>query len=249
MIDTRAEERFYEARLKVLGESVLDNGIGRLSEKSVHRILKLYIEPDETFHEIQYLGSVADIINDDGIHEIQTRSFEKLIPKLEKFLPTLRVCVVIPIICEKTLRWLDKSDGEISAAKKSPKKESVYTACRELYKIRRYLNHPNLSIRFISMRAEEFRYLDGRDESGKRGATKLDRIPTRIVDDISLSSAKELSQFLSDSVGDEFTLKELSRVSGFPFSVASSVVGVFKAIGAVDFLRKEGRINVYKKIK
>lgn len=248
MIDSQIEARFQQARLKVLGEAVLEDGIGRLSEKSVHRILKVYIEPNEEFHEIPYLGSVADIMNSDGIYEIQTRSFEKLLPKLEKFLKNSRVCIVIPIISEKILRWLDRSSGELSEPKKSPKKESVYTAFRELYRIRKYLNHPNLSIRFITLKAEEFRYLDGRDKSGKRGATKIDRIPTQLVDDVFLSSAKEIVRYLPDSVGAEFTLKDLARAAHFPSAIASCVVGVFKAVGAVEFLRKEGRVNVYKRI-
>ena len=80
MIDSVKEKRFFDAKIRLLSESGADGGIGRLAEKSLHKVLKSYIEPDETFHEREHLGSVADVMNNDGIYEIQTRSAERLIP-------------------------------------------------------------------------------------------------------------------------------------------------------------------------
>lgn len=248
MIDQASFARFAEARIRVLGESVLDSGIGRLSEKSLHKILKLYIEPQEELHEKKRLGSVADILNDDGIYEIQTGSFERLLPKLEKFLPNNRVCVVVPIICEKTVRWLDKSTGEVTEPRKSPKKETPYTAFRELYKIRRFLTHENLSIRMIFLRAEEFKYLDGWDRSKKRGATKIDRIPTALLDDITINSKSDYLRFIPDSLRVEFTARELSLAAQYPARISSYVTGLLRTVGVIQFVRKEGRAYVYKTV-
>jgi hypothetical protein len=47
MID---EKRFFDALSKVTGIEERD-GIGTLSEKPLHKILKFYIEPDKRFHE------------------------------------------------------------------------------------------------------------------------------------------------------------------------------------------------------
>jgi len=232
--------------MKVLGELTAVDGIGRLSEKSLHRILKLYIEPREELHEKKLLGSVADILNEDGVFEIQTRSAERLVPKLSKFLPEMRVCVVIPIICEKTVRWLDKSTGELREPRKSPKKESVYTAFRELYKIRRFLTHENLKIRFIIIKAEEFKYLDGWDKSGKRGATKIDRIPTALVDDVTIESAADYARFIPQGLNAEFTAKELLSAAKYPAKISSYVTGLLRAVGAIELVRLEGRAHVYK---
>ena len=52
-------------------------GIGMLGEKSLHSALKYYYEPDETKHEIAFEGFFADIMNEDGITEIQTGSLLK----------------------------------------------------------------------------------------------------------------------------------------------------------------------------
>ncbi|GHU35836.1 hypothetical protein FACS1894105_05180 [Clostridia bacterium] len=51
------------------------HNIGITNEKSVHRALKLYFEPDESFHEVRILGSIADICRDNMMTEIQCGSF------------------------------------------------------------------------------------------------------------------------------------------------------------------------------
>ena len=59
-------------------------GIGRLNEGSLHKTLKLYFEPDITRHEIKIGRFVADILNEDGIIEIQTRAFRNMKKKDRK---------------------------------------------------------------------------------------------------------------------------------------------------------------------
>ena len=83
MID---RERFERAL--ALANAPTPTCIGTLSERVTHRVLKYYFEPDPNFHEVKYLGSVADIKNSDGIIEIQTKGLDRLRGKLHKFLPT-----------------------------------------------------------------------------------------------------------------------------------------------------------------
>jgi len=52
---------FVRARAVVLGEGVSWSGVGALSEKCLHKILKIYFEPRIEMHEVSYLSSVADI--------------------------------------------------------------------------------------------------------------------------------------------------------------------------------------------
>ena len=53
------------------------SGIGTLSEKTVHAILKNYYEPDEEKQEIPIENSVADIFSDGGIMELHCISHSK----------------------------------------------------------------------------------------------------------------------------------------------------------------------------
>ena len=51
------KERFDWARDKIVGTVRERQGIGTLSEKTVHAVLKNYYAPDEDMHEIPIEGS------------------------------------------------------------------------------------------------------------------------------------------------------------------------------------------------
>ena len=123
------DERFLAACDRIIHTEHIENGIGTLSEKTVHSVLKNYLEPDTTYHEIKTGRYVADIRTPDGIYEIQTRQFNKLRNKLEAFLPEYSVTVVYPIPHIKYLRWIDGQTGEITPARKSPKKRTRTSIC------------------------------------------------------------------------------------------------------------------------
>ena len=72
------EAAFEAARQRIIGKKHDDKGIGTLSEKTLHAVLKAYYEPDEDNQEVAVNGYYADIYNQDGIIEIQTRQLGKL---------------------------------------------------------------------------------------------------------------------------------------------------------------------------
>ncbi len=72
-------------------------GIGTLSEKTVHAVMKNYYAPDTDMHEIPIENFVADIFTGQEIIEIQTRAFYKMRRKLDAFLPLYPVTIVYPI--------------------------------------------------------------------------------------------------------------------------------------------------------
>ena len=139
--------RFTAAKERIIGKNRERNGIGTLSEKTVHAVLKNYYAPDETQHEIPVEGCVADIFNGKEIIEIQTRSFDRMRPKLERFLPLYPVTIVYPIPYCKHVFWIDEETGEISGGRKSPLKGSPYLAFKELYRIKAYLQDPESALR------------------------------------------------------------------------------------------------------
>ena len=55
------ERRFEAARNKIMGADRVRQGIGTLSEKTIHAVLKNYYAPDADMHEIPLEGFVADI--------------------------------------------------------------------------------------------------------------------------------------------------------------------------------------------
>ena len=79
--------RFEKVRDSILGKDRERIGIGTLSEKTLHIILKNYYEPDIDKQEIPIEGYVADIFTGSEIVEIQTGQFNRMREKLKAFLP------------------------------------------------------------------------------------------------------------------------------------------------------------------
>ena len=85
------KERFCEACHALCGSVSSRNVIGVLSEKTLHSLIKRFIEPNDALQEVKVGDYYADIKNEDGIFEIQTRSFNKLRAKLTSYLETEKV--------------------------------------------------------------------------------------------------------------------------------------------------------------
>lgn len=140
-----ARKRFDAARTKVITLRPRErHGIGMQSEKTLHAVLKNYIDPDEDHQEIPIDRYIADIFVRDHIIEIQTANMNAMRAKLACFLPQYPVRVVYPIPAEKWIIWVDPETGELLNKNRSPLRGSFFHAFRELYKIRPYLRDPNL---------------------------------------------------------------------------------------------------------
>jgi len=143
------KDAFELAKNKILRDDRFRHGIGTLSEKTLHAILKLYYGPDTDMHEVPIENYVADIYNGERIIEIQTHDLGRLRGKLEAYLKEYMVTVVYPIPRESKLIWLNAETGEKERSRKSPHKGNVYEAFIELYRIIGFLKNPNLEIRIL----------------------------------------------------------------------------------------------------
>lgn len=242
MID---REAFEAARKKVIGVDRKRSGIGTLSEKTVHAILKNYYEPDEEKQEIPIENYVADIFSDGRIMEIQTRQFNKMRNKLSAFLPLYPVTIVYPIPREKWIIWIDEESGELSRKRKSPAKGNVYLAFIELYKIKMYLKNPNLRVKLVLMDMEEYKLLNGWSRDKKRGSSRYDRIPTELVEEVDITRIEDYMQFVPYDLEEEFTSKEFAKAAHIPVKLAQTVLNILYDIGTVTRTGKKGRKYLY----
>ena len=104
---------FDHTKNKIVGSQRIRQGIGTLSEKTVHAVMKNYYAPDTDMHEIPIENFVADIFTGQEIIEIQTRAFYKMRRKLDAFLPLYPVTIVYPIPHIKWLSWIDEKTGRL----------------------------------------------------------------------------------------------------------------------------------------
>jgi len=239
-------EAFESAKEKIVGKVHNHKGIGTLSEKTVHAIMKNYYEPNEDNHEVKIEGYVADIYNNQGIIEIQTRQFNKLRGKLSTFLNLYPVTIVYPMPYNKWVFWIDNETGETTKKRKAPKRWSAYDAFVELYKIKEFLKNPNLRMRLVLMDMEEYRLLNGWNATKKRGSTRFDRIPLQIKQEVVIEQPDDYMQFIPYDIEEQFTSKEFAKAAKIKVDTARLVLNILYYVGVVKRVGKNGNSFIYE---
>ena len=237
---------FEQAKEQVIGVDRQRLGIGTLSEKTVHAILKRYYAPDEDMHEIPIENYVADIYTGKEIIEIQTAQFNRMREKLKAFLKEYPVTIVYPIPREKWLIWIDEESGELSKPHKSPAKGSAYNAFKELYKIKMFLKEPNLRFKFALLDMEEYRLLNGWSADKKKGSCRYDRIPSRLVEEIEVESVQDYLQFVPYELQENFTSAQFAKAAHIRKPLAQTVLNILTYVECVERVGKEGNSYLYK---
>lgn len=233
-------EAFVNAKDKIIGKAHNNKGIGTLSEKTLHAVLKLYYEPDEDKHEVAMSGYYADIYNDKGIIEIQTRQLNKLRDKLSVFLQDYHVTVVYPLPFNKWLSWVNPDNGEVQGRRKSPRHFTEYDAFYELYKIKSYLKNPNLSINLVLMDMEEYKLLNGWSYDKKRGSTRYDRVPVGIRRIVKFDRIEDYMQLVPADLKEDFTVKDFAMAAGVSVEASRYTLNI---LNYLEIVKRTGRVK------
>ena len=249
LISADSKARFEAARTKIVGIERERRGIGTLAEKTVHAILKNYYAPNEDYHEVPIENFVADIYMDGEIIEIQTRNFNTMRGKLETFLKEYPVTIVYPVPNVKQLIWIDEETGELSAKRKSPVKGNIYAVFKELYRIKMFLKDPNLHLRLVLMNMEEYRLLNGWSKDKKKGSTRDDRIPTELVEEITIDCLQDYLQFLPYDLPEEFTSADYAKKVRITRAVAQTALNLLDYVGVVERIGKQGKSYLYRVVE
>lgn len=239
-------EQFESAIKKIMYGAYRPSGIGTLGEKTLHAVIKQYMEPYDGSHEIKIGPYIADIVGEDGIIEVQTRGFEKLRKKLAVFLDVSRVTVVYPVVRTKWLAWIDPDTGEVGKKRKSPKRGTVFEAFYELYKIKALLCHPNLRILLLLIDMEEYRSLNGWSENRKRGSSRHERIPVELAGEVPIANRQDYRKLIPGGLPEQFTTKDYQKHSGISLGGAQTALNVLCYVGAVRQTGKQGRLKLYE---
>lgn len=243
MID---EKRFAEVKDNFIHAKRERYGIGTLQEKTVHGILKDYYAPDKDMQEIPVNGFVADIFTGSRIIEIQTANFDKIRRKLDSFLPEYPVTIVYPIPRCKWISWIDEASGECSSKRKSPVKGSVYRAFYELYKIKNYLGHKNLSLCFPLLDIEEYRLLNGWSRDKKKGSSRYDRIPVSFAEEICFERVEDYMQLVPYGLKEPFTVEEFATAVKEKKQIIRTVIHILHYLQIVERCENRGRAYTYR---
>ena len=242
---------FLKSIETVSGNNALPSGIGTYKEKTLHRVLKFYFEPDDSFHEVKIGEYVADIKHDNRITEIQTAAFGAIKNRLDFFLRSYEVTVVYPILGKKYLVWVDPESGESSDAVLTPKKGRAIHVLPELGRLGRIFFDNSLSVKCVILEVTEYKMKDGWGNGGKRGAHRIDRVPSALIDIISINDTDDVRRILPYDTGDEFTSKEFAKKCGFSHKSTRDIAMSLKFLQEaeiVDRVSKSGNAYIYRVI-
>jgi hypothetical protein len=242
------ESQFEQILLEYQNGVNQQKGIGTLQEKILHAILKRAYQANDENHEIKLNGYVVDIFSENKVIEIQTRQFNKLRNKLSALLPEYPLTIVYPIPYIKYISWIDPITGESSKHRKSPKQGAIYDSVQELYKIKMFLNHPNLTLHFIFIDIVDYRLLNGWSEDKKKGSWRYDRIPLHYRFTLEMNKQADYRQFIPVELSETFTSKDFMKLSKTSKRVTQITLNILQSVKLIEVIGKQGRLNLYQKI-
>lgn len=230
-MEWRMDEHSFAAACRAVQEmGRADQGVGTLGEKTLHAVLKRMIEPDMARHEVKLGRYTADVLNEQGVFEVQTRNIHKLKPKLTALLPYYPVTVVVPIIETKWLLTMDPETGELTDRRKSPKRGKTAAILPDLAYLKPLLKDPHLSFLLVRLEGEELRKPS---HSRWRSATPLEFAPTRFLGTVRLQTAEDYAALLPPDLPEAFTARELAKALGLPAGESSAAANVLAFMGAI----------------
>lgn len=228
-----------------MAEDCSSGGVGTLSEKAMHKALKLYIEPDASRHEQPLAGYVADIINEGGAIEVQTGDLAILAPKLRTFLEIGPVTVVRPVAVEWRIRWVDPDTAEITPSSRTVRSNRIYSLGRGLCKLWDILLRPDFTLVILTLSLDEYKIRRDKVKRGQR--RRIERIPRELISEIRLCRREDYLIFLPDSLGDEFTMAEYLKAIRSRSRYDQYSLHLLCRLGLVE-RRQQGRKYVYNRI-
>ncbi len=238
------DETSFAAACRAVAETGrVDQGVGTLGEKTLHAVIKRMIEPDMSRHEVKLGRYTADVLNERGVFEVQTRSLHKLKPKLTALLPYYPVTVVIPMIETKWLLTMDPETGELTGRRKSPQRGRAAAVLPDLAYLKPLLKDPNLSFLLVRLEGEQLRIF----VPGRRSATPLELAPTRFLGTVPLKTPADYAALLPPDLAEPFTARELGKALGLPARESGAAANVLRFLGVLRQTGAKDRAYLYER--
>jgi len=221
--------------------------IGTLNEKPLHESLKQwYALPGDLF-EVSMDRFVIDILRDDLLIEIQTRSFGKMKRKLQTLLALHPVRLVYPI---PSLKWIVKEPvtGDAPASRrKSPKRGVFENIFDELISFPELLLNPNLSLELLLIEEEEVRRYDANRGWRRHGWITQERRLLRVTGRKIIHGPADLSAFLPSGLKEPFTTNDIAGALTKPRPLAQKMVYCLRSLGCIKQVGKSSNSILYAK--
>ena len=225
----------------VKNDQFIKESIGTKQEKTIHQFLKYYISNDSKNHEIKINRHIVDVLINNHIYEIQTRSFNTLKEKLKSLLIDYQITIVYPIAYTKILYKLDEN-GEVIQTRKSPKKTHPLSIGEELYKIKDFLKSENLFFKIVLFDVDEYNTTRVSKRKQLR-TTKIDQYPKDIIKVYNINQINDWINLFPKL--ENFTTKSFMKETKMSLKQAGHTLNVFRHLGIIEITNKKGNAYIY----
>ncbi|HEY5889912.1 MAG TPA: hypothetical protein VIW94_04310 [Acidimicrobiia bacterium] len=221
-------------------------GIGTLGEKPLHASLKRWYAAPGDQIEVPFEGYVIDLVREDLLIEIQTRSFSSMKSKLTKLLDGgHRVRIVHPIAID---RWIVKVDGagDLVSRRRSPKHGSALDIFSELVSFPDLIVRKELELELVLVEEDEIRQhrIDG--PWRRNGWAVVERRLVEVVETLRIATPRDLASLLPAGLGETFTTSGLASASGRPLRLVQQMAYCLRKAGAIETVGKVGKAVEYR---
>jgi len=222
--------------------------IGTRKESSLHKALKFHYSGSGGATETPAGAYTCDGRTSGGeLIEVQCGSFGPLKEKVESLTRKNRLKVIHPIIAQKHIELYDTS-GCLIAARKSPRKGSVWDLFKALVYAPLLPLHKNLTIELVIIESVEKRTDDGKGSWRRGGVSIADRSVGALRCSLVLSKPKDYYQFIPFKKGEPFTSRELAGKAGIRISIAQKTLYVLTQMGLAERTGKRGNAVIYARV-
>lgn len=249
-IDTdRSTKKRSRERFIAMGSGEPTNRIGSLNEKPLHAALKQWCATPGSETEVPVGSYFIDVIRDEVLVEIQTKSFGSIKRKLLELTASRKVILVHPIAQEKWIVRLttNKDGAEIRRRRRSPKKGRVEDVFRELVAIPGLLTNPNFALQVVLIREEEIRIQDAKRGWRRKGWVIQERHLLEVVDHRLFESPEDMARLLPVGLPEEFTTSDLADATRTPRWLAQKMAYCLREMGAIESIGKRMRAVLYRR--
>ena len=219
--------------------------INTLNEKPLHASLKKWCSRPGDLVEEKVGGYLIDLVRDDLLIEIQTRSFGALKRKLARLLEEHRVRLVYPVPREKWIVRLDTDGETVLGRRKSPKRGGWWTVFEELVSIPHLVTHENFSLEVLLIQEEEARHYRAGRVWRRKGWATAERRLVSVVESRVFDTPWDLLALVPETLEEPFCTGAMALASGQPRRLAQKAAYCLRGCGALRQVGKKGNAWSY----
>jgi len=212
----------------------------------LHRALQRYYAGADGCIEAEVRGFRADVLVDDIVYEIQTRSFAAIREKLRKLARSHHVVLVFPVPRDKMIVRIDADTGEEISTRRSPKHGQVADVFDELVYAFGLMRLKRFALEVLLTVERELRQDDGQGSWRRKGVSLVGRELVEIVDRQRFEQPAELLRLLPEGLPERFTVADLREGLGIKERAAGRMAYVLRELKVIKQVGKRGSAYVYR---